>query len=301
MTVSNLSFTRNANPPGHDAVSISFTMAYNTVNVQQAFSQLFQSSVEHVSAATFDTGVFLRERRATGKLRSTWSSVNGVINFSGNNVGIGSADTSPAQQLEVNGGVRLYPNGVSEPTCNSSVRGTLWFVNNGGSAGQPSALRLERIGNGRLANDLLIERECYNNFMDEKKKVIIEVVVGVVVLVVVIVIVVYALRGAGSAAARVWARRNLPINRNPRARFYNKSASSTSSTVAAVPADTSVPNKGSTSTPSNVAVPVVQGPGQSVGRRELPQFQYQDRCRNIFAEHGDRESGGYGESGADRC
>jgi len=135
VTVSNLLFTRSANPPGHDAVSISFTMAYNTNNVEQAFSQLFSSSIEHVSAATFDTGVYpsVSGSEPLGSSGSTWSSVNGVINFSGNNVGIGSADTSPAQQLEVNGGVRLYPNGVSEPTCNSSIRGTLWFVNNGGS------------------------------------------------------------------------------------------------------------------------------------------------------------------------
>ena len=137
VTVSNLLFTRNANPPGHDVVSISFTMAYNTVNVEQAFSQLFNSSIEHVSAATFDTGVYpsVSASEPLGSSGSTWSSVNGVINFSGNNVGIGAADTSPAQQLEVNGGVRLYPNGVSEPTCNSSTaaRGTLWFVNNGAS------------------------------------------------------------------------------------------------------------------------------------------------------------------------
>jgi prepilin-type N-terminal cleavage/methylation domain-containing protein len=137
VVVSNLVFTRNANPPGHDAVSISFTMAYNTLNVEQAFSQFFSSSIEHVSAATFDTGVFpsVSASEPLGSSGSTWSSVNGVINFSGNNVGIGTGDTSPAQQLEVNGGVRLYPNGVSEPTCSSSsnARGTLWFVNNGGS------------------------------------------------------------------------------------------------------------------------------------------------------------------------
>ena len=160
VTVSNLLFTRNANPPGHDAVSISFTMAYNTNNVEQAFSQLFNSSVEHVSAATFDTGVYpsVSASEPLGSSGSTWSSVNGVINFSGNNVGIGAADTSPAQQLEVNGGVRLYPNGVSEPTCNSSTvaRGTLWFVNNGAIQGQSSSLRRERVGDGHLGNDLLV-------------------------------------------------------------------------------------------------------------------------------------------------
>ncbi len=134
--VTNLSFTRNTNPPGHDTVSISFTMAYNTVNAEQAFSQLFQSSVEHVSAATFDTSVLPSSGgEPLGNSTYYWNPINGVINFSGNNVGIGTNDTSPSQQLEVNGGMRLNPTGVSEPTCTSSTaaRGTLWFVNNGGS------------------------------------------------------------------------------------------------------------------------------------------------------------------------
>jgi prepilin-type N-terminal cleavage/methylation domain-containing protein len=138
VTVSSLSFTRNANPPGHDAVSISFTMAYNTTNAAQAFSQLFQSTVEHVSAATFDTGVFTSGGSLPlGSSGNLWTPINGVINFSGSNVGIGSLDTSPQQPLEVNGGVRLYPNGVTQPTCtsstNASARGTLWFNNNNGS------------------------------------------------------------------------------------------------------------------------------------------------------------------------
>jgi prepilin-type N-terminal cleavage/methylation domain-containing protein len=135
VSVSNLSFTRQANPPGHDSVSISYTMAYNTSNIKQAFSQLFQTSIAQVSAATFDTGVF-PSTAGTEPLGSSgypWSSVNGMINFSGGNVGIGSADVSPSEQLEVNGGIRLNPNGVSQPTCNgsSNARGTLWFATGG--------------------------------------------------------------------------------------------------------------------------------------------------------------------------
>ena len=135
VTVSNLSFTRNANPPGHDAVSISFTMAYNTTNVKQAFSQLFQSTIVHVSAATFDTGVFTSSGNLPlGTSGALWTPINGIINFSGGNVGIGVSGgaTNPAEQLSVGGGVQLV-SGSSAPTCNSTIRGTLWFYSPGGS------------------------------------------------------------------------------------------------------------------------------------------------------------------------
>lgn len=131
--VTNLAFTRQANPPGHDSVSISYTMTYNTSNLAQSFAQLFQTSIAQVSAATFDTGVYpsVNGTEPLGANGQAWSSINGVINFSGTNVGIGTL--TPAQPLEVNGGLRLYPNGVSEPTCNSGsgARGTLWFQTGG--------------------------------------------------------------------------------------------------------------------------------------------------------------------------
>jgi prepilin-type N-terminal cleavage/methylation domain-containing protein len=131
VSVSNLSFVRNANPPGHDVVSVSFTMAYNSPGALQAFSRLFQTSIVHVSAATFDTGVYAstnNEPLGTGS--AAWSPINGVIYYSGGNVGINQA--SPQEQLEVNGGIRLTPQG-SQSTCNSTYRGTLWFVSPGGS------------------------------------------------------------------------------------------------------------------------------------------------------------------------
>jgi hypothetical protein len=130
--VSNLLFTRRTNPPGHDAVSVSYAMAYYaTSSVAQAFSQLFQTSIAQVSAATFDTGVYpsVNNLYPLGGSGQTWTSINGVINFNGSNVGVGTL--SAAQPLEVNGGLRLYPNGVSQPTCNASVRGTLWFSTGG--------------------------------------------------------------------------------------------------------------------------------------------------------------------------
>jgi hypothetical protein len=116
-------------------VSISYTLSYNTSNIAQAFSQLFQTSIVQVSAATFDTGVYpsVNGTEPLGVSGQAWNSINGIINFSNNNVGIGSGDTSPSQQLEVNGGMRLNPNGVSKPACNtaSNDQGTLWFVTGG--------------------------------------------------------------------------------------------------------------------------------------------------------------------------
>ncbi len=133
VSVSNLSFVRRANPPGHDVVNVSFTMAYNTTNVVQAFSQLFQSSIEHVSAATFDTNVLpSASGEPLGNSTYQWSPINGVINFVGNNVGINTL--SPYAQLSVNGGIQLIQSATG--TCSTNTRGTLWFVS--GGAGKDS-------------------------------------------------------------------------------------------------------------------------------------------------------------------
>jgi len=132
VVVTNLSFTRNANPPGHDAVNVSFTMAYNTNNMVQAFSQLFNSTIEHVSAATFDTGVYpsINGTEPLGSTGSTWSSINGIINFSGNNVGIGTL--TPGQALVVNGEIQLQYQSATT-TCNSAARGSFIFISPGGT------------------------------------------------------------------------------------------------------------------------------------------------------------------------
>jgi type II secretory pathway pseudopilin PulG len=110
VAVSNLTFTRHANPPGHDSVGVAFSMAFNTTNLGQIFSQALQTSVTRVSAATFDSNL-VPSSTATynvGVSGQTWSSINQVINFSGSNVGIG---VSPIAPLEVAGGNVRVDNG----------------------------------------------------------------------------------------------------------------------------------------------------------------------------------------------
>ncbi|MBU6500211.1 MAG: hypothetical protein KGJ89_00020 [Patescibacteria group bacterium] len=104
VSVSNLSFTRRSNAPSHDSVSISFMVAYANPSAKQQFSQALQTAIARVSAATFDSNV-IPSSTATYKLGQSgliWSSINDVINFSGSNVGIGTA--SPHSVLEVSGG-----------------------------------------------------------------------------------------------------------------------------------------------------------------------------------------------------
>jgi prepilin-type N-terminal cleavage/methylation domain-containing protein len=127
VVVSNLSFTRHENPPGHDSVSVAFTVNYNTSNIQQMFSQALDTAVARVSAATFDSGVYpvVSGNGALGSASQAWQSINGVIYFSGTNVGINQA--SPQQALEVNGGLRLNT-ALSQPACGASSRGTLWYL-----------------------------------------------------------------------------------------------------------------------------------------------------------------------------
>lgn len=139
VTVSNLLFTRRANAPGHDAVSISFTIAYNTSNIEQAFSQMLQTSIARVSAATFDSNV-IPSSTATYSLGASgqiWTSVNNIIDFNGTNVGINQ--TNPTQTFDVNGSIvaegGLQMNtGTGTSTCASGLRGMLWYVQRSGAA-----------------------------------------------------------------------------------------------------------------------------------------------------------------------
>ncbi len=103
VAVSNMTFTKKANGPAKDSVSIGFTISYNTQNFQQQFSQAFSSAVMRVNAATFDSNV--NPNGANLKLGDTgavWKSINDAIYFNGQDVGI--SISSPAKRLHVAGG-----------------------------------------------------------------------------------------------------------------------------------------------------------------------------------------------------
>ncbi len=139
VTVSNLTFTRRANAPSHDSVSIAFTLVYNTSNIKQAFSQMLQTSIARVSAATFDSNI-MPSSTATYSLGASgniWTSLNGIVDFSGTNVGINQP--SPSQMFDVNGsivaegGLQMYTSSATS-TCASNLRGMLWLVQRSGTA-----------------------------------------------------------------------------------------------------------------------------------------------------------------------
>jgi len=133
VSVSNLDFTKRANSPGHDSVSVGFTIAYNSSSSQQSFLQNLNISVARVGAATFDANITpgTNNTYTLGSVAQDWKSINSTIYFSGSNVGIGIS--SPGQTLEVNGGVRLNTT-TAQPTCSSGQRGTFWVVEAAGGA-----------------------------------------------------------------------------------------------------------------------------------------------------------------------
>jgi len=105
IVISNLSFTRHANPPSHDSLNISFTAAANVAtNTKQYFSQVFQTTVTQVAAASFNSNLLPSSTNAysLGASGGVWNSVNNIIYFNGTNVGIGTA--APLAPLDVSGG-----------------------------------------------------------------------------------------------------------------------------------------------------------------------------------------------------
>ncbi|KKS53467.1 MAG: Carbohydrate-binding family V/XII [Candidatus Magasanikbacteria bacterium GW2011_GWA2_42_32] len=130
VAVSNLTFTKRANNPGHDSVNVLFTIAYNAVSQTNSFFQNLQLSVARVGAATFDSNVVPSSNNTykLGTAAQDWQSINNTIFFSSSNVGIGAS--SPGQTLEVNGGLRLNTV-TAKPTCASAQRGTFWVVESG--------------------------------------------------------------------------------------------------------------------------------------------------------------------------
>lgn len=103
-------FTKHSNPPGHDSVSVSFMVAYNTTNIKQQFSQTLQTAIARVSAASFDSNIIplSSAQYKLGVSGNIWSSVNDVINFSGSNVYFNGVSVGvglvPTQLFQVGGG-----------------------------------------------------------------------------------------------------------------------------------------------------------------------------------------------------
>ncbi len=126
VSVSSLSFTKRSNPPAHDAVSVAMTVAFNTSNVQQEFSQMLQSSVARVSAATFDSSLVPSSTNTwtIGTNPGDWRSINGTVYFdTSGHVGIGTAN--PKSTLDVAGGVGVgaYGGSVAAPSNGLIVSG----------------------------------------------------------------------------------------------------------------------------------------------------------------------------------
>ncbi|MBI3588828.1 MAG: hypothetical protein HY093_00220 [Candidatus Liptonbacteria bacterium] len=165
--VDQLEFKKHANPSSHDLVDVLISLHYNTPNIQKRFAQILQTSVARVNAAVFDSDIVpssTANNLNLGVVGKTWASVNGVISFNGDSVGIqtgantqhsleisgepveintnafflagvggigiGTTTVDTYQNLIVtgNGGLRLWQTG-GKPTCNSDDRrGLVWFL-----------------------------------------------------------------------------------------------------------------------------------------------------------------------------
>lgn len=137
VAVSNLSFIKKSNSPAKDSVSLSFTIAYSTQNLQQQFSQAFSSAIMRVNAATFDSNVNPNTGGTLilGDSSNYWKSINGTIYFNGQNVGIATGVTAPTTRLQVAGG-DAYMSDAGSGVILKSPGGTCYklTVTNGGVA-----------------------------------------------------------------------------------------------------------------------------------------------------------------------
>lgn len=128
--VTTLNFVKKSNPGAKDSVNVYLVMEYNNQNIAQKFVKSLVTSIARVSAATFDSDIRASTSNVykIGTQAGEWQAINNTIYFSGSNVGIGVS--SPAMNLEVNGGLRLNTS-ASKPTCGSSIRGTFWVTQSG--------------------------------------------------------------------------------------------------------------------------------------------------------------------------
>ncbi len=128
--VNSLNFVKKSNSNAKDSVSVYLVMEYNTDTLQQKFAKQLATSIARVSAATFDSDIRASTTNTykIGAQAAEWQSINNTIYFNGSYVGVGIS--SPQMNLEVNGGVRLNTS-LSRPTCGATIRGTIWFIQNG--------------------------------------------------------------------------------------------------------------------------------------------------------------------------
>ncbi len=129
VTVSSLVFTKHENGGGHHSVSVSFSVAYNSPNPQQQFTQALQTAITRVSAATFDSGVFPSSGATNFKLGASsqaWQSINDVMYFNGANVGVGIG-VQPNATLQVHGG-DIYADTVGNGIILRSPSGACWRI-----------------------------------------------------------------------------------------------------------------------------------------------------------------------------
>lgn len=126
--VSDLTFTKRSNAPSHDSVSVSFTVQYDTENVQQKFVRTLNTAIARVSAATFDSNILPSSTAiySLGISGQTWTSVNDIIYFSGSNVGIGVS--SPNAALHVVGNEIYVDDVTGSNLILRSPDGTCWWI-----------------------------------------------------------------------------------------------------------------------------------------------------------------------------
>ncbi len=129
VNLSNLNFTRRRNAPGHDSVVVAFTMNYVTQNPQQQAAKTVNLSIARSGNIPFDSYITLSSGNVVGTVAGEWRSINETMFFPTNgNVGIGTPN--PTAKLDVAGSVRLLSYGT--PSCDSTIRGTLWYVEGAG-------------------------------------------------------------------------------------------------------------------------------------------------------------------------
>jgi type II secretory pathway pseudopilin PulG len=124
VVVDRFEFKKHTTPKARDSVDVVIGVSYNSPNLQKKFSQLIQTAVARVNAATFDSDIVpssTANNLNLGVLGRTWQTVNGVIFFDGGSVGIG-LNPSIDYSLDVNGPFRVNDNAF---VSGSSGRGSL--------------------------------------------------------------------------------------------------------------------------------------------------------------------------------